>query len=219
MDFDGVVSKEGAGEGIWIRPPKGEAKLFSYKLYFDCTNNVAKYEALVLGLIFLKNLGDKRIYIYGDSELVIKQVEGSYQYKHPRLRSYRNLVFDLLEGFKQNHLLVIPRKENRVVDSLVVSASAFKILVYPNKQYKIEAKNIPAIPYNVDHWKVFDDYKQINRFMEMFGEFRNIKIDQEIMFEKEESVEPVPECLTQLAGKDIIHLKSNTIPRDLVPLE
>ena len=39
------------------------------------------------------------------------------------------------------------------------------------------------------------------------------------MYEEEDSAEPVPEYLTQLAGKDIIQLKSNTIPRGLVPLE
>ena len=53
----------------------------------------------------------------------------------------------------------------------------------------------------------------------MSGEFQNVKIDQENMFEKEESVELVPENLTQLARKDIIQLKSNTIPSGLVPLE
>ena len=47
MDFYGAMRKEGAGEGIWIRPPEGETKLLSYKLYFDCTKNVAEYEALV----------------------------------------------------------------------------------------------------------------------------------------------------------------------------
>ena len=55
--------------------------------------------------------------------------------------------------------------------------------------------------------------------MEMSREFNNIKLDQENMFEKEESLEPYPEYLTQLAGKDIIQLKSNTIPSGLVPLE
>ena len=78
MEFDGAVSKEGTGAGIWIRPLEGEPKLFSYKLYFDCTNSVAEYEALVLGLKVLKNLEAKRIYIYEDFELVIKQVKGSY---------------------------------------------------------------------------------------------------------------------------------------------
>ena len=56
MSFDGAASKKGVGAGIWIRPPVGEPKLLSYKLYFDYTNNVAHYEALVLGLKDLRDL-------------------------------------------------------------------------------------------------------------------------------------------------------------------
>ena len=55
----------------------------SYKLAFDCSNNEAEYEALITGLKLLKNLGAKRISIYGDLELLIKQVKGEYQAKHP----------------------------------------------------------------------------------------------------------------------------------------
>ena len=55
--------------------------------------------------------------------------------------------------------------------------------------------------------------------MEMSGEFKILKLDQENMSEKEESAEPDPEYLTSLVGKDTIQLKSNTIPRGLVPLE
>ena len=133
MDFNGAVSKVGSGAGVWIRPPSGEPKLLSYSLYFDCTNNVAEYEALFLGLKALKDLQAKKITIYGDSELVIKQVQRSYQDKHPRLRSYRNLVLDLLEYFKEYHSTVIPRKENVAVDALVVSSYVFQLPVYPNK--------------------------------------------------------------------------------------
>jgi len=53
----------------------------------------------------------------------------------------------------------------------------------------------------------------------MFGEFESLKLDQENMFEKEESAKTDPKYLTQLARKDIIQLKSNTIPRGLVQLE
>ena len=55
--------------------------------------------------------------------------------------------------------------------------------------------------------------------MNMSGKFQNVKINQENMFKKEESAELVLEYLTQLESKDIIQLKSNTIPRGLVPLE
>ena len=47
----------------------------------------------------------------------------------------------------------------------------------------------------------------------MSGEFENLKIDPENMNEKGESVEPKPTYLTQLAGKEIIQLKSNSFPR------
>ena len=56
MSFDGAASKEGVGAGIWIRPPVGEPKLLSYKLDFKGTNNIAEYEALILGLKALKDL-------------------------------------------------------------------------------------------------------------------------------------------------------------------
>jgi len=96
MSSDGAVRKEGAGASVWINPPKVGTKLFSYKLTFDCTNNMVEYEALILGLKFLKELGAKRIAVHGDSDLVINKVKGIYQSNHPRLRGYRNLVLDLL---------------------------------------------------------------------------------------------------------------------------
>jgi hypothetical protein len=67
MSFDGAVSREGAGAGVWINLPKGTTKLCSYKLAFDCTNNMAEYEALVLGLKTLKEMGAKRIVVHGYS--------------------------------------------------------------------------------------------------------------------------------------------------------
>ena len=71
MNFDGVVSKEGDGVGVWIIPPKSGSKLCSYKFSFDFTNNMVEYEALILGLKRLKDLGVKRIVLHGDSELII----------------------------------------------------------------------------------------------------------------------------------------------------
>jgi ribonuclease HI len=100
IDFDGEVSKEGDGAGICVRSLEGDPKLLSYKLCFDYTNNVVEYEALVLVMKMLKDPKAKKVYIYRYFELIINQVKGIYQAKHPRLRSYGNLVLDLLESFK-----------------------------------------------------------------------------------------------------------------------
>ena len=125
MSFDGAASKKVSGPGIWIRPPVGEPKLISYKLEFKCTNNVAEYEALILRLKALRDLQAQRINVQGDSKLVIKKVQGIYRAKLPRLRSYRNLVLDLIEGFKECQYTVIPMSVNFVADALAVSASMF----------------------------------------------------------------------------------------------
>ena len=56
---------------VWIISPIREFKALSYKLTFECTNNVAEYEALVLGLHALKDMEEKRIKVFGDSKLVV----------------------------------------------------------------------------------------------------------------------------------------------------
>lgn len=98
IDFDGVVSKEGLGEGVWIfNSQTRKAEGNSYKLNFQCINNIAEYEALILELQLLKKLGVKIISVYGDSELIIKQIKGEYLAKHPRLRDYMNAILDFIE--------------------------------------------------------------------------------------------------------------------------
>jgi ribonuclease HI len=97
MIFDGAISRERVGAGVWIKPPRLATKMCSYKLSFDCTNNMDEYEALVLGLKALKEMGARRITIHGDSELIINQVKGIYQAKHPRLRAYQNAMLNLIE--------------------------------------------------------------------------------------------------------------------------
>ena len=74
-----------------------QVRTLSYKRSFDCTNNMVEYEALVLGLKILKEMGARRILVHGDYELIINQIMCIYQEKHPRLRAYRNIVLDLLE--------------------------------------------------------------------------------------------------------------------------
>ena len=65
------------------------------------------------------------------------------------------MVLHLLEGFKEHQISVTPRKENVAVNALAVLASVFQVPKHPNEKYNIEVRHKPAIPDNVDHWKVF----------------------------------------------------------------
>jgi ribonuclease HI len=83
MFFYGACSREGAGAGVVFMSPAQETISMSYKLEFEATNNVAKYEALVLGLRVAREMGIQEITVFGDAELVVQQVRNAYQAKHP----------------------------------------------------------------------------------------------------------------------------------------
>ena len=67
MYSDGSISKEGDGASIWIVSPNKYSKVHYFKLTFECTNNVAEYEVLLLGLNSLKEIKEKIIDVFGDS--------------------------------------------------------------------------------------------------------------------------------------------------------
>lgn len=184
MDFDGAVGKDGADIGIWIHSPvfqpnkvPSNVRICSYKLAFDCSNNEAEYEVLIAGLKILKKLNAKRISIYGDSELIIKQVKGEYQAKHPWMRAYRNAVLDILRMFPDYTLTVVPHTQNVIADSLATAASNLKIPMNSNNKFEIHVKHCPTVPDNLRYWQVFWDDKEINTFLQNEGNYKDASID------------------------------------------
>lgn len=221
MDFDGVVGNDGAGIGIWVRSPlstpkkvPGNMRVFSYKLDFECSNNEVEYEALIAGLKILRKLNAKRISIYGDSKLVIKQVRGEYQEKHPRMRAYRNAVLDILKLFSEYTLTCVPRIQNSIVDALAKATSILKIPMNSSNKFEIHVKHRPAILDNHRHWKVFQDDEEIKDFLLNQGKFKETLIDVENDEIKGNGTEEV-----QSNQMDVLQLKNNIIPKGLIPLE
>jgi hypothetical protein len=134
-------------------------------------------------------LGAQKIAVHRDSEMIINQVKGVYQTKHPGLRAYRNFSLDLLEGFLEYDLSVVPREKNKIIDAFSTSALVFKIPIFPSKRYEIELKHKLTVPDNVKHWQGFDDNKQVEIFLLMSGEFANTNIDEECCCDEDESAD------------------------------
>jgi hypothetical protein len=61
MFFDGAYFREGVGVGVVFVSPVQEIISLPYKLEFETTNNVAEYEAIVLGLRTTKDMGIEEI--------------------------------------------------------------------------------------------------------------------------------------------------------------
>ena len=74
MYFDGALNLNGTGAGILFISPRGEQLKYVLQLLFKATNNTAEYEALIHGLRIAASLSIKRLLAYGDSKVVIQQV-------------------------------------------------------------------------------------------------------------------------------------------------
>ena len=83
LHFDGANSKEGNGAGILLISPIGQLIPLSFKFEYEATNNVAEYEALLLGLQTAKNMNIQSLKVLGDSELEVRQVRNQCQAKNP----------------------------------------------------------------------------------------------------------------------------------------
>jgi ribonuclease HI len=123
---------------------------------------VCEYEALVLGLEAARKLKIKHMIVFGDVELIVKQIKQQYQAKHPRLRSYRNCSWDLIENFFWSfNIHSIPRMKNQQAHSLAKAPATFVPPIVLKLKYHIEMKHRPSIPNNVKHWQVFEDDEKI----------------------------------------------------------
>lgn len=92
------------------------------KFLGEATNNEAEYQALILGLKNALSCGIQEIRIYMDSELLVKQLNGLYRIKNPRLTIFFHQVKDLLSKFLKYDINHISRQENREADRMANEA-------------------------------------------------------------------------------------------------
>jgi ribonuclease HI len=217
MFFDGASSKEIVGDGVVFISPTQETISLSHKLEFETKNNVAKYQSLVLDLRVDKDIKIEEITVFGDVELIVHQVKNVYQAKHPRLRTYKNEVWDLIDSFfLAFNISFVPREENTMSNSLFISASNFRISLPPKFKYDVEVKYRPSILDNVKHWKDFEDDIEIKIFLETMDEFCGSHIDQDQNIEERAHVDIF---LNKIVDHHIVQLPSNHIPKGIAPLE
>jgi ribonuclease HI len=94
-------------------PPVEEAETIG-----KATNNVAEYTALVRGLEMAAELGLKRLAVFSDSELLVKQMNGEYRVKHPDLLPLYEEANHLKKQFDAVTITHVRRAQNARADAL-----------------------------------------------------------------------------------------------------
>ncbi|XP_057418261.1 uncharacterized protein LOC130712444 [Lotus japonicus] len=127
LSVDGSSNESGSGAGVSIESPDKMLIEQSLKFGFRASNNRYEYEALIAGLRLAIELGVQKLYIKGDSQLVVKQVRGEYQVKDPQLSKYLEIVQRLMQAIGHVRIEHIPRSENERADALAKLASTGRL--------------------------------------------------------------------------------------------
>jgi ribonuclease HI len=113
---DGSWGTFGAGAAAVLVAPSKVRTCYAARLDFSCTNNIAEYEALLLGLRKLKAMGIRRAILKTDSQVISGHIK-------PKLEKYLDTVRRLEASFEGFSVKNIPRGENEHADLLAKSAA------------------------------------------------------------------------------------------------
>jgi ribonuclease HI len=124
MYFDGSYTLKGAGAGVVLILPEGDMLKYVIQIEFSAANNTAEYEGLVTGLRLAKELGIRWLLIWGDSQLVAKQVQKEYDCNNDKMTEYLAEVRRMEKFFDGFEVRYVPCLDNWDVDHLARIASS-----------------------------------------------------------------------------------------------
>nr|XP_012466265.1 unnamed protein product [Gossypium raimondii] len=127
LNFEGASNVVGNRIGAVLVSSNGYHYPFTSKLDFDCTNNIAEYEACIMGIWAAIERKIKILEVYGDSTMVIYQLKGEWKMRDPKLIHYRKLVLELIKEFDSIAFCYPSREENQITDVLATLASMMKV--------------------------------------------------------------------------------------------
>jgi ribonuclease HI len=82
------------------------------------TNNQAEYHGVLLALNFAMKKGVKDLTLFSDSQLVVHQMNGVYDSRHPHLKPLLIRAKKIAKQFRSFEIVWVERKHNKRADAL-----------------------------------------------------------------------------------------------------
>lgn len=111
-----------AGIGVVIKREDGTNWKEIKRYIGHATNNVAEYQGLLLGLKEAGTLSISHVTVYSDSQLLVRQIQGTYRVKDPKLKQLFQASEELLRQFSSFDIIHVPREQNKEADALANQA-------------------------------------------------------------------------------------------------
>ena len=112
-----------SGIGVVISLRDGTGREYKISEYIGVgTNNVAEYSALIRGLEEARSLGIRRVNVFLDSELVVRQINGVYKVRNHNLKVLWSRARKILMDFDSYVIKHVERGKNSIADALAGDA-------------------------------------------------------------------------------------------------
>jgi len=118
MFFDESLNINGAGAGILFISPNKDKLRYVLRILFLASNNVTEYEACLHDIRLAVELGVKRLYVYGDSALVINQLNKEWDTTHEKMDLYCKEIRRWEASFYGIEYIHVVRDKNQAADAL-----------------------------------------------------------------------------------------------------
>ncbi|XP_070679185.1 uncharacterized protein [Malus domestica] len=168
MFFDGSARVDGAGARVVFMSPQRQILPYSFQLSELCSNNVAKYQGLIIGLQMAINMEIIALEVYGDSKLIINKLLTEYEVRKDDVVPYFWLATQLLQRFEAVTLEHVLRKENQMADALAnlalsmtlgeyeaadVSVCQRWVIPFVTEMLLDNTNAISVLPVDVEEWR------------------------------------------------------------------
>ena len=132
MFFDGASRAGPKGKiiavvGVVLVSPQNHILSQQFSTTTPCSNNLAEYYALLIGLQLAHEMGVRYLEAYGDSKLIVYQVKREYEVRYEDLVPYHHVVIEmanLFDGFDIGHVSLL---QNTKVDALAALAATLDL--------------------------------------------------------------------------------------------
>ena len=124
---------------------------YALRLGFQASNNEAECEAFIVGLNLAHSMEVDQLEVCSDSQLVVKQIEDSYEARGEKMILYLKKVCELLKKFVRVQVKYVPRAENSQADALAKLATTSR----ENLDRRIPVEHLPKPSININNEEIF----------------------------------------------------------------
>ena len=124
LSVNGAANSQGSGAGLILTSPDRINVEHALRFGFQASNNEVEYEVVIAGLNLAHSMEADQLEICSDSQLVVRQIEDSYEARCEKMILYLKKVRELFKKFIRVQVRHVLRAENLRADALAKLAIA-----------------------------------------------------------------------------------------------